>query len=93
MPTGKAAADKKISPLTDLVFKADRTCGLVFHDGMVWPDAKYQVTVIGKITRVSIEQGSFGWGGRIASVTETELVLEYGLKDNTWVKVRYTRVK
>jgi hypothetical protein len=94
----KTAADKKISPLTDLKMIADRTCAVVFHDGMVVANAKYQVTEIGSVTLIDISWGlgqgaQAGWGCRIASATETELVLEYGTEAKKWVKVRYTRKK
>jgi hypothetical protein len=92
----KAAAEKKSFRWTDLNMKADGTCALVGNDASIFgsvTDGKYKVTVIGSVTRLEISWGYFGSGVRIASVTETELVLEYGLKDNMWVKVRYTRVK
>jgi hypothetical protein len=95
----KTAADKKMFRWTDLNMKADGTCALVGSDPGVFGSitgAKYKVTVIGSVTQVEISWGNqpkLTWGGRIASVTEKELVLEYGLKENTWVKVRYTRVK
>ena len=92
----KTAADKKTFRWTDLNMKADGTCAMVGSDPSVFGSitgAKYKVTVIGRVTQVEISWGNFGWGCRIASVTESELVLEYGLKENTWEKVRYTRVK
>jgi hypothetical protein len=96
----KSAADKKSFRWTDVNMKADGTCALLGSDpsdfGSV-TGAKYKVTVIGSVTQISIEWGqsgaTFGWGARIASVTDKELVLEYGIKENTWEKVRYTRVK
>jgi hypothetical protein len=92
----KAAADKKMFRWTDLIMKADGTCALVGSDPSIFgsiTDANYKVTVTGSVTQVEISWGNFGWGCRIASVTETELVLEYGVKSDTWVKVRYTRKK
>jgi hypothetical protein len=92
----KAAADKKIIPLTDLKMKADGTCGLVVQDH-IYANAKYHVTAIGRVTEIDISVGlgdgaSIGWNPRIASLTETELVLQYK-SDGGWVKVRYTRKK
>ena len=90
----KTAADKKIFRWADLNFKADGTCALLSNDREVFPlvrDAKYQVTVIGKVTRIEVLP--LGWGGRIASVTETELVLEYFGGGDAWEKVHYTRQK
>jgi len=59
---------------------------------------KYDVGVIGSVTVIGVVLGYTPvWGARIASVTERELVLEYGVengvKSDTWVKVRYTRKK
>jgi hypothetical protein len=90
----KTAADKKIFRVTDLNMKADGTCALLGSDPSILRPvnaAKYEVTVIGSVTQITIEP--LGWAVRIASVTEKELVLEYPLKENTWEKVRYTRVK
>jgi hypothetical protein len=88
----KTAADKKLPVWTDLKMNADGTCAMVWHDGTVYATEKYQVTEIGSVTRISSEQkidGVSTWEFRIASVTETELVLEYA----GGVKVRYTRKK
>ena len=89
-------ANKKLSPYTDLKFKADGTCALAYGEGMVVRDAKYQVTQVATVTQIDIDWKAGGagirWGGRIASVTDTELVLEYGSGDKR-VKVRYTRVR
>jgi hypothetical protein len=95
----KTAADKKLVPWTDLKFTADGTCALVQSGGgMVVRGAKYQVTQIGSVTEIAMEWGAgggakLGWGCRIASVTDKELVLEYATSPDTWVKVRYTRVR
>ena len=92
----KAAADKKIIPLTDLKMKADGTCGLVVQDN-IYANAKYHVTAIGRVTEIDISVSlgggaGIGWNPRIASLTETELVLQYK-SGAGWVKVRYTRKK
>jgi hypothetical protein len=94
----KTAADKNLTTWTDLKFKADGTCALVSSRGMVVREAKYQVTQIGTVTEIAMEWGTgakaqFGVGCRIASVTDKELVLEFASSPETWVKVRYTRVR
>ena len=93
----KTAADKKLVPWTDLKFTADGTCALAYGEGMVVRDAKYQVTQVATVTQIDIDWKAGGagirWGGRIASVTDTELVLEFATSPDTWVKVRYTRVR
>ena len=91
-------ANKNLSPYTDLKFKADGTCALAYGEGMVVRDAKYQVTQIGTVTEIAMEWGTgakaqFGVGCRIASVTDKELVLEFASSPETWVKVRYARVR
>ena len=88
----KTAADKKLPVWTDLKMNADGTCAMVWHDGTVYATEKYQVTEIGSVTRISSEQkinGVSTWEFRLASVSESELVLEYA----GGVKVRYTRKK
>jgi hypothetical protein len=89
----KTAADKKLPVWTDLKMNADGTCAMVWHDGTVYPTEKYQVTEIGNVTRISSQptpiEGAITWQFRLASVTETELVLEYA----GGVKVHYTRKK
>ena len=94
----KTAADKNLTTWTDLKFKADGTCALVSSRGMVVREAKYQVTQIGTVTEIAMEWGTgakaqFGVGCRIASVTDKELVLEFASSPETWVKVRYARVR
>ena len=89
-------ANKKLSPYTDLKFKADGTCALAYGEGMVVRDAKYQVTQVATVTQIDIDWKAGGagirWGGRIASVTDTELVLEYGSGDKR-VKLCYARMR
>jgi hypothetical protein len=94
----KTAADKKLVPWTDLKFTADGTCALVSGGGEVVRGAKYQVTQIGSVTEIAMEWGAgggakIGVGCRIASVTDKELALEFATRPDTWVKVRYTRVR
>ena len=90
-------ANKKLLPYTDLKFKADGTCALAYGEGMVVRDAKYQVTQVATVTQIDIDWKAGGagirWGGRIASVTDKELALEFATSPDTWVKVRYTRVR
>jgi hypothetical protein len=92
----KTAADKKL--WTDLKFTADGSCALVSGGGEVIRGAKYQVTQIGSVTEIAMEWGAggggkFGVGCRIASVTDKELALEFATRPDTWVKVRYARVR
>jgi hypothetical protein len=85
----KTAADKKIPVWTDLKFNGDGTCAMVFQNGTIYPTEKYQVIEIGNVTRISSEQivnGASTWEFRLASVTESELVLEYA----GGVKMHYT---
>jgi hypothetical protein len=90
-------ADKKNSPWTELNLKADGTCDHVSQDGKVNLITRYRVTKIGSVTQID-----FSWsnnvgvlivGVRLASVTETKLVLEFPGNGDTWQKVRYTRKK
>jgi len=91
----KTAADKSIELWTDMKMNADGTCALVTADGRA-QDAKYRVTV----TQIAIRGPSptapqfevLLSEVRIASVTETELVLEYKNRDGWW-KMHYTRKK
>jgi hypothetical protein len=99
----KTAADKKIrnstfglGVWTDMKMNADGTCAVVWSADGRAHHAKYQVTV----TQITIrgpnpnqpEGEIYWWEGRIASVTETELELEYD-SGNRWVKIHYTRMK
>jgi hypothetical protein len=55
------------------------------------------VTQVATVTQIDIDWKAGGagirWGGRIASVTDKELALEFATSPDTWVKVRYTRVR
>ena len=87
-------ADKKQSTFTDMKLKGDGTCSVVLNsDGRAYPDQKYQVTGKQISLTVRLDSSSTGtWELRIASVTETELVMEHKAGD-AFVKVRYTRAK
>jgi hypothetical protein len=98
----KTAADKKLGDSTfglgvwtDMKMNADGTCAVVKDDGMAH-HGKYQMTV----TQIALrgpnpnqsEREILWWEGRVTSVTEKELVLEYKSGDE-WVKLHYTRMK
>jgi hypothetical protein len=89
----KATTGKTVNAPTDLTMKADGRCAML-ASGTVY-GGKYQVTVIGSVTQLTHEDT--GWVFRIASVTDTELVLECRAvvdgKAGGWVKVRYARKK
>jgi ABC-type uncharacterized transport system fused permease/ATPase subunit len=87
-------ADKKVSPFTDLKLKDDGTCAVVVTDSAAaLPNGKYQIIGMQIVFTVKIGgNASFSLGGRLLSVTDTELVMEYK-KDDALVKVRYLRAK
>src|SRR5580692_5723458 len=88
-------ADKKQSVLTDVKLKGNETCGVALNaDGRTVPDAKY--SVIGNKIKFVVPldlSATAIWDLRIASVTETELVMEQNNGDGTFVKIHYTRAK
>jgi hypothetical protein len=93
----RAAPENRIAPWTELNLKADGTCAGVAFDGKnPFVDATYRVSGA-EITMDAKFRAAptvdTGWYGRIASVTETELVIAYYTAGDRMVKVRYTRRK
>jgi hypothetical protein len=93
--------------ITDLNLKADGTCALVIG-GQVYNRGSYNVTVVGRVTRINIEWApnflgtgnppgkhpiqGYVWDVRIASVSKEELVFQFQSGEES-VKLQYTRAK
>src|SRR5262245_22971551 len=84
-------ADKKTAWFTDMKLKGDGTCDLVGSDGKALSaERTYQVIGNHIVFTQKFPMGSFSWEGRLASVTDTELVIEARGESR---KIHYTRAK
>jgi hypothetical protein len=83
-------ADKKAAWFTDMKLKGDGSCDLVDSDSKALSNTTYQV--IGKhiVFTQKIGMGSWSQEGRLASVTDAELVIEVRGDSR---KMHYTRAK
>jgi hypothetical protein len=83
-------ADKKAAWYTDMKLQGDGTCDLVDRESKALSNTTYQVIGQHIVFTQKFGMGSLSWEGRLASITDAELVIE--ARDGSR-KFHYTRSK